>query len=448
MKPLRVALVIPPGLAGTTPNREGAAGLGTCEPEEGGFVYPPHTVASVASALTKSGYYVTALDAPGAGMDVRRAVEALVETDAGLIGVQVSWATLEADRQFLGALRSGGIGAPIVVFGPATAFLESAVAGPRCVLVGEPEAAFVALCRRWDRNLGALPQQVAAADLAPGLYDEHNLLRSLEELPYPAWDILPWRRYPFLTILSSRGCDHSCAWCPYVVAQGHGYRACTPERTVAELAWMIERFSPRRIVFRDPVFALDGGRAAEICRLVLRTRTLRNHHLAWECESRPEHFSPRLLRLMSLAGCAGIKVGLESADPALLVRLGRLASVEQAPGYLSHVAWLARECAKLGISFRLFAMVGLPGQSEESVSATEDFLGRLPGPPASIKSYVPYPGTGLYGADLTSGARVADQARLLKDVQGGSINAASSAARWKRSLRRKYLQTLWRLGRL
>ena len=73
-------------------------------------------------------------------------------------------------------------------------------------------------------------------------------------------------------------------------------------------------------MFRDPVFAHDRSRVLALCS---ELRHL-GHATPWECEGRPEHFDNRLLRLLRDVGCDTIKIGLESADPEVLVAIGHV----------------------------------------------------------------------------------------------------------------------------
>ena len=373
MDTYRITLVVPPGLAGMTPNREAAAGLGSSEPGAKAFRYPPHTAAAVAGGLRGAGYDVRVIDAVARGLDVDACVQAVVGSSPALVGVSVSWGTRQADKCFLA--RIARIASwPTVAFGISTRHMRDALRDADHVLEGEPEGAFPTLCESLLTGKVDLPHTVTPAILGVAGYDPRGLFRDLDALPIPAWDLFPIEQYPYLSVLSSRGCRDACSWCPYVVAQGRQYRACSPKRVVAELRDLVRRHAPSRVVFRDPVFAFDRDRAAEICRLVLNDATLRpGKALRWECESRPEHFDAALLRLMSLAGCVGIKVGLETTAGRILCREGRLAAASDVESYFAKIRSLTRECTRLGMACRLFAMAGLPGQTLEMAQDTADF---------------------------------------------------------------------------
>jgi len=386
----RVVLVNPPGLPGTTANREGAAGLGQVEPVAAGFTYPPQTLAAVAAGLRQVGWPVAALDAVGEGLDLAATLGRLQASGADAVGVQVSWATAPADVAFLRAWRAAAPDIPVVLFGPAVRYLGAELLpelGSGAALAGEPEGAFPVACQAALGSPGRA-QLLTPAGLGAANYDEQGFLVDLDALPSPAWDLLPRERYRFLTLMGSRGCGDQCAYCPYVAAQGMRFRGRSPEGIVNELAWLGERFRPPRIVFRDPVFAWDPARVYAICEGILR----RGLRASWECESRPEHFDPEMLALMKRAGCEGIKIGVETIAEPLLHRVRRLDQEQEAEDYRAHVAELVRASKELGLRCRLFVMLGLPGESEADLQATADWAESLAPSALNIKPLEKYPG--------------------------------------------------------
>ncbi|MCD6520063.1 MAG: cobalamin-dependent protein, partial [Anaerolineae bacterium] len=201
----RVVLLIPPGLPGTTPNREGAAGLGAVKQGEGGFRYPPQTVATVAAALRREGWRVWILDAVALGYDVARSLAEVEALSPDVLGVFVSWATREADARFLAVLRDRRLLCRTVAFGISVAWMEEALREVDWVLRGEPELAFGSLAERLLSG-EELPRTVSPGELGIEGYGPEGLLEDLDALPLPAWDLVPLERYPYLSILSSRGC--------------------------------------------------------------------------------------------------------------------------------------------------------------------------------------------------------------------------------------------------
>jgi len=364
----RVACVNPPGIPGTTANREGAGGLGNVVPQAGGFLYPPHTLAATAGALRKGGLAVSARDCVLEGDSLAQAVTWVEAQGPAWVVVQVSLATRDADMAFLRAARAALPDASVVAVGALISQMESRLAQIPGIawLHGEPEQ----LLGVFVTELGAeQSQRVGPLSLAvlrgPGVPDAQRLER-LEGLSHPAWDLFSWRGYGMLTVVGSKGCGHACTYCPYIVAQGRKFRPRPIGEIVDELAWLAAEFKPSRVVFRDPVFAHDRERVLALCKEIRR----RGVRLSWECESRADDLDEELVAAMAKAGCATVKLGLESADADVLVAVRRVRDAAGAEVYRSRALAAAAACTRHGVACRVFAMTGLPGETDRSVEAT------------------------------------------------------------------------------
>jgi anaerobic magnesium-protoporphyrin IX monomethyl ester cyclase len=408
-------------------------------PSEGAFLYPPHTIAAVASVLRGADWRAEVVDAVVDGPGPDAVASQAARARCPIIGVAVSYATMEIDSATLRRLRQACPDAQILAFGPVFRFMGQDGWGQgeaTAVLRGEPELLFLAACERVAEG-GALPPLVSPQDLGAEGYDDDGWLLDLDSLPCPAWDLLPWERYPFLSVMSSRGCDDECAYCPYVAAQGHRYRPRSAASVVAELAWLAERFGPRRVVLRDPVFARDRQRVLDICaEIVAHPELGAGQRFTWECESRPEHFDADLLRWMKKAGCGWIKIGLETTDGQVLRNLKRLRPGETRDDYVARAADVVRACREVGIRCRVFTMVGLPGQTGASVAETTACLRQMKPTAVGVKALEHYPGA-RWDAGVS---RIDDVAReqaepLLRLKDELDRTAAAQRRGWRSSVR-------------
>ena len=424
----RVHLINPPSGPGTLANREGAAGMGVVYPDPKAFCYPPHTLAVVAASLRDEGYRVRAFDAV-----VEEPASDWEQADA--IGVFVSYASLNADLAFIAQLRSRTY-AKLIAFGPAMRFVVDDVltrAPVDMVLVGEAEAFFGPAFRfLMDQGAKSSPRQLTPQDVQASGYDSLGLLQDLDTLPFPAWDLLPYPKYSLLTVMSSRGCPDPCTFCPYAAAQGHRFRARSVENVLSELEYVERRFRPARLVFRDPVFAHQRQRVVELCTGMMK----RNPSLRWECESRPEHFDPGLLRLLQRAGCQWVKIGLETTDKDMLQRLRRVSTSEEAETYLQHTAEIVHVCNEIGLGCRLFVMAGLPGQNTDMAENTRLFVEQVHPTALNVKLCERYPGTDLPGSlgedNYEAQLQVLGQAQKALLAEGSAPSMLGRGKRWLR----------------
>lgn len=429
---MKIVCIIPPGLSAMIAHHEATSGMGALIPaataqRSVGNVYPPQTVATCIAAARAAGIDTSVLD----GTYCRAPVEfarAVATADGDILAMLVSQGTALSDANFLRLLRqvSGGVQrAHLLLFGPsahfvvAPLFVEGLAAA---AVLGEPEGAVVEAARLVAA--GQLSGVVTTNALRPELYSASGLLSDLDALPFPAWDAVPWQPYEMVSMLSSRGCPAPCRYCAYTVVQGHCIRTQSVERTLAEWEWVTREVRPPYLVVRDPVFAAERARVVALCEGIIR----RGVRLEWACESRPEHFDRELLRLLKDAGCATVKIGMESGDPALLQTIGRLGKNQRSRDYTEQVRRVAVGCKEAGIRCRVFVMVGLPGQTKASLAQTEAALRHLV-PEATIhaKPYHSYPGIGLPGPSASGGAEA---------LEGFRSANRPRASLWRRVYRR------------
>lgn len=385
----RVLLINPPSPEGTTVNREGVGGLGVVYPSPGAFLYPSQTLASTAAVLRWLGYSTMVLDM-AAWQATPLLPARLVKTGRwDSVIISVSHVMADYDLRFSQFLRQVAGCPPITLIGPATSSLRPDLGGipADTVVIGEPESV---LLESHERIL------LRSGESAPALVRSagSGFLDDLDSLPFPAWDLVPPGKGGFLTIFGSKGCDRRCAYCPYVIAQGSRVRTRSVDSIVDEMEWLSRTFSTRRVMFRDIAFARDSGRIEDLCSSILRRKGLA---LRWECESHPFDFQPKLLALMKRAGCAEIKTGLETAQADLLYGWGRVGSMDQAGAYLDHVAGILKSAGEIGVRCHLFLMVGAPGQGQESIQTTLNYLRPLNPGLLNVKRFQTYPGISLKG---------------------------------------------------
>lgn len=423
----RVVCVNPPGLLGTTANREGAGGMGNVYPETGAFLYPPHTLATVAGALRDGGLEVAARDCALERDSVEQAVAWVASRAPAWVVAQVSWATRDADAAFLRAVRAAVGNVPIVAVGASVAWMEDALRSVPDVawLLGEPErllGLFITLLgtdvSRWQGPLSLSMLQGA------GLPDAQRAA-SLDNLPRPAWDLFRWQGYGMLTVVGSKGCDHACAYCPYVVAQGNRFRPRPVDEVADEMAYLARAYRPGRVVFRDPVFARDRDRVLALCQALARRKV----RLAWECESRADDLDAELVRAMAKAGCTTVKLGLESADTGVLAAVRRVRDTAAAEVYRGRALAAAQACASHGIALRVFLLTGLPHEDESAIAETGRFVAEMRPSALHVKVVERYPGTAM---DWTAPAE--DAERHAEVLRRSWMPASASARRglWQR----------------
>lgn len=380
---MTIVLLNAPGLPGTTPNREGAGGLGVQVPTANAFAYPPHTIATIAASLIAAGQTVAVVDGVGDHLSLDESVRRVQAAGPEVVGILVTPATLVADSAAIRALSRALPQATLVAFGPGLRFCDPdrLAETPRLILLpGEAEFLFPALIRTIAEDTPG-----ASGQIQPTQYP----IPDLQYLPpHPAWHLVPWQAYGFLTVFTSKGCPDACAYCPYVVAMGNELRWRDVDAVIAEMAWLEEQFRPARVIVRDPVFGRDRERTLDLCAGLIAQGV----RLNWECEARPEDLDVAMLSAMQRAGCRLVKLGVETADVDLLQRWRRVASPAAGQAYLERVRELVQAGRRLGLALRLFVLAGAPGQTLTAAETTAQFCRQVRPAGVQVMRFRQHPG--------------------------------------------------------
>ncbi|MBF0593944.1 MAG: radical SAM protein [Candidatus Omnitrophica bacterium] len=216
------------------------------------------------------------------------------------------------------------------------------------------------------------------------------------KLPYPAWQLIKpeWypdagKRYPFLTLMTGRGCNNACSFCrdPQMM-YGHTLRNRTAIQVVDEMEYDIKLFPQiREIMFETDTFAADPEHVRKVCDEIIRRGIHRK--ISWSCNMRV-NTDLSLLPLMKKSNCRMLMVGFEfGTNEALrVIRKGGV-SIEMGRTF-------ANTAHKLGFTIHGCFMVGAPGETKTSARATIDYAKSLPLDTMQITGIATYPGTALY----------------------------------------------------
>ena len=250
-------------------------------------------------------------------------------------------------------------------------------------------------------------------DLANGVPDEKNLglcwikdgkvMKNaprpdidVNELPFPAWQLIQpeWypdggKKFPFLTLMTGRGCNNACTFCrdPQLM-YGYKLRNRTAASVVAEMEHDLKLHPQiREIMFETDTFAAERQHVIDVCNLIIEKGI--NKRISWSCNMRV-NTDLDLLPLMRKAGCRMLMTGFEfGTDEHLrVIRKGGV-SVDMARKY-------SETANKLGFTIHGCFMIGAPGETKESARKTIDFAKSMPLDTIQITGVASYPGTTLY----------------------------------------------------
>jgi anaerobic magnesium-protoporphyrin IX monomethyl ester cyclase len=381
----------PPSPNGICADREALYGMGVRRPAYA-RAQPPHTLAWSAAQLRESEWEVHGLDAVALGLDENATIRDIQLFNPALIVALTSYVTAAGDAAFLKMVRERLPHAKILLVSHAAAFLPVLTAqAADMLLIGEPEGAIHAACAALLDDDG-VRGVVSARSLEVAAYDARNTLIDISYLAPPLWDIFDVQRYETLPVLSARGCNYGCRYCPAPKTQG-GLRVRLAERVAAELQLLVTRHRIRNFYFIDPLFGADRTHITALLRAIER-RDL-GKEIIWQCETRPETLDVPLIRRMRRAGCRVIHLGVESVSPMTLEATGRLEQGTQTPDYLALVRQIVLACRAYGVECHLHLMAGLPGDPA-GATATRAFMRAYADRSGQVTRFHPLPGTTIY----------------------------------------------------
>ncbi len=220
---------------------------------------------------------------------------------------------------------------------------------------------------------------------------DRPFIPDLNDLPLPKHELLPLdkQRMPmmkgaFTFIVTSRGCPAGCKYCIKHVSYQNSVRVRSAENMCDEIAYL-NKLGIYNIHMYADLFTVNREHVVSFCEELLR----RNLRIRWTCNSRVDYVDEAMLALMGKAGCWLISWGIESANEQILQRARK--------GYKKEQAFTALRWAKAaGIKNWGYFIIGLPGETEESIRTTIDYAKQLPLDIALFHIAAPYPGTPFF----------------------------------------------------
>ncbi|MCO6449745.1 MAG: radical SAM protein [Caldilineales bacterium] len=220
---------------------------------------------------------------------------------------------------------------------------------------------------------------------------DRPFIPSLDDLPLPLHHLLPLDKQrmpmlkgPFTFIVTSRGCPAGCKYCIKHVSYQNSVRVRSPENVVAELKLLADLGVHNVHMYAD-LFTVNRDHVMGICQGILDTGL----NVNWTCNSRVDYVDEEMLKLMGRSGCHLISWGIESANEQILKRARKGYKKERA---IQALTW-ARQA---GIKNWGYFIIGLPGETEETIQETIVYSKELPLDIALFHIAAPYPGTPFF----------------------------------------------------
>ena len=364
-------------------------------------IMPPLGLASIAAYLEREGYHCDILDGY-AYPDVDLPLKQLLRQQRPvLLGISCTTASFH-DSVRLAQLAKTELPEIKIVFGGAhvSALKKKVLEFSPLIdyaVIGEGEQVMLELAQlagTEPTNVAGLAWRAADGSLVDNGYRSEALV--LDDLPFPAYEklagypaayklpIFNYPKAPNSSCISSRGCPYSCSYCDRSVFRST-FRFNSAEYLYQHLKYLHERFSIRHINFYDDQFTFHRNRVEEFCRLMINEPL----GVTFNCAVRAEHVDHELLQLMKAAGCWMVSLGIESGDELLLAQHRQNVNLDR-------LAETIRTIKSCGIRTKGLLMMGLPGENEESIRRSMEYVFSLPIDDFNLAKFTPFPGSPIY----------------------------------------------------
>jgi anaerobic magnesium-protoporphyrin IX monomethyl ester cyclase len=218
------------------------------------------------------------------------------------------------------------------------------------------------------------------------------VLRDLDALPPPAWDLVDftlykqaWQKssgYFSINITTTRGCPFKCNWCAKPI-YGNRYNVRSPQKVVEEIKWLQQHIGFDHIWFCDDIFGLKPGWVKNFADLLETSAT----KIRFKIQARVDLMSEEdYIQDLARAGCDQVWMGAESGSQKILDAMDKGTTVEQI--YLS-----AQKLRAHKIKPCFFIQFGYPGETMEDIKKTIRMIGDLLPDQIGVSVSYPLPGT-------------------------------------------------------
>ena len=361
---------------------------------------PPLGLACIAAYLEQRGLCADIIDCFAWPDSDGRIRELLRDRRPGLIGISCTTSSFADGVRIIKMAKAELPDIKGVVGGPHVSALRERILeeNPEIdyTVIGEGEETVEALMRSGNSNPELIPGLTCRAGGSVCFSGFRQGAIELDSLPFPAYEKLrgyphayklPIFNYPTVpnaSCVSSRGCPYQCSYCDRSVFR-KSFRFNSAEYLYEHLRYVNERWRIRHINFYDDQFTFQRKRVSEFCDMMQEGPL----GMTFNCAVRAEHVDPELLGRMKAAGCWMISLGIETGDPELLAQHRQNADLEL-------LAQRIRDIKEAGIRTKGLLMMGLPGETEESIKRSMEYVFSLPIDDFNLTKFTPFPGSPIY----------------------------------------------------
>lgn len=361
-------------------------------------IWPPLNLAYLAAVAEKEGHEVRIIDGQVEDMSLRKMIEHTAAFNPDIIGITATTPFYHIATDLARGLKEANSKIPIVIGGPHITLVKDEAFSPffDYAFIGESEKSWPMFLERYQNgeDISSVKGILFRDNGQVKFTGAADPIDDMDFIPLPARHLLKMDKYKigtlhgtknFTSIMFSRGCPFKCIFCSNNIFGGRVRRR-SVRSVVDEIKSVVSEFNIRHFSFADDNLTLDRHYILEMCNLIDKEEL----SITFEGSTRANLVDEELISRLARIGLIRISFGLETVDPEIRRIIKKEVPLE------SYTA-AYRLTNKYGIETLDSVMLGLPGETRETIKKTLSYLRHARGiHQASFSIATPYPGTELY----------------------------------------------------
>lgn len=189
-----------------------------------------------------------------------------------------------------------------------------------------------------------------------------QIIKDIDSIPFPSYDLFNMDRYPQHRLTTSRGCPFNCVFCNSHSLWTNKWRKRSPQNILDEIKLLNNTYKSKSIVFNDDSFNIDSKRVIDLCNLILEEKL----NILWSTSIRVDLITDKIANLMYKSGCYNVSIGIESANNEVLKKMNKHNTIEKIEAGIN----ILRN-AKIDVMGQF--MIGNPGDTLETIKESIEF---------------------------------------------------------------------------
>jgi len=367
-------------------------------------MYPPLGLGYIAALLEKNGFSVRIIDTDIEGLENRDFKNIFSGEKPQIVGITCTTPLYSNALEIAKIAKDAGAKVALGGIHP-TIKPKECIENPEIdfLIMGEGEKTFLeisnAVVSKKDspKELEKIRGIVFKKNGKPVYNKPRPLIDNLDELPFPARHLFKQQKYtypaaqysPTIPIMASRGCPGQCTYCCTKNVFGLRYRTRSVENVIAEIEEVIEKYGAREIHIWDDNFAVNKKYLLEFCRKIKEKGIHKKVVFAVPQGLRVDQVDEESLRALKSINVYSVGFGVESGNQKILDLAKKGITLEQSRKAIA----LAK---KTGFEVWAFFILGLYGDTRETMRQTIDFAKELDPDFAKFLILKPFPGTEVF----------------------------------------------------